>query len=482
MPDTSKRELRDRRWLHPVLAAVVGALAAVAGVGIVPAATGPTGPTEVSLRLVPGTGETRLRLTPLGTVGADTHVAPARIELSLVEADLEALARAATSPVGRADLRDEVQDDLTRLAVRAGIYNVTGVALVALAVVAIVLGRAVTVLAAAVGGALLGSAAIALMIVTTFDLSAFEQPSYSGALTKAQQVVDVVARGGEVLDQARSRFDVASDRLSQLLVLLARPDPNPREAGTVLLHVSDIHANPIGFEIAQQLAEEFAVDAIVDTGDLASAELDTGAISSAIGPVDAAIAREIRRTGVPYLYVAGNHDSPQLRQRVAAVPNVQVLDGTAAAVGSLEIMGWADPTFSTTPIPEDEKRQRRLEMAPEVGEEVSLTQPDVVAVHDPVLATNAIGSVPVVIAGHRHARSEVHEDGTLVLTVGSTGATGLKHLTLEAGRDYEAQVLYFQGTTLVALDYLSFADLGGDFELSRRTYDAVAGGSLRPGE
>lgn len=469
------------RRLRFALAVVVGLLAALLGVGLIPAAYGPTGPTEVALRVIPGAGETRLRFTPLGTIGADTHAAPARIELSLVEADIEALARAATSPEGRVELRDEVKEDLTRLAIQAAIQNFIGVVLIGLAVTALLLGRGLGILAGAAAGSLLGSAALTVMILTTFDLGAFEQPSYSGALTKAQQVVEVVARGEEVLDRARSRFDVASARLSKLLVLLARPDPNPRDAGTVLLHVSDIHANPIGFEVTQQLAEEFRVDAIVDTGDLGSAELDTGALSSAIGPVDAAIAREIRRSGVTYLYAAGNHDSPQLRRRVAAAPNVEVLDRNVTTVGALEIMGWADPTFSTTPIPEAEKSERRRQMSPEVAEAVVEAGPDVLAVHDPVLASASFGKVPLVIAGHTHERSESLEEGTLVLTVGSTGATGLKHLTFEAGRDYEAEILYFEGVTLVAVDYLSFADIGGDFELSRRIYESTED-SLTPGE
>lgn len=475
-----KVERPAKRWLRPLLGTVVGLLTGLLAVGIIPAATGPTGPTQVALRLVPGEGETRLRLTPLGTIGADTHAAPTRIELSLVEADIEALALAATSADGRAALREEVKEDLTRLAVRAAIQTVAGVAVVAVAVAALVLGRGPGVLGAAVAGSFLASAAIAGMILSSFDLKAFEQPAYSGALTKAQQVVEVVAQSEEVLDRARSRFDVASARLSELLVLLARPDPNPRDAGTLLLHVSDIHANPIGFEIAQQLADEFDVDAIIDTGDLASAELDTGALSSAIGPIDAAMAREVAKTDTTYIYVAGNHDSPQLRRRLALVPNAEVLDGDVFRVGALDIMGWADPTFSTIPIPEAEKSDLRREIAPAVAEAVAEAQPDLLAVHDPVLASESFGVVPVVIAGHTHARSETMEDGTLVLTVGSTGATGLKHLTLETGRAYEAQILYFEGTSLVAVDYLSFADIGGDFELSRRIYDESSEGTPLP--
>ena len=109
-------------------------------------------------------------------------------------------------------------------------------------------------------------------------------------------------------------------------------------------------------------------------------------------------------------------------------------------------------------------------MSSDLSERVLEEAPDVLAVHDSILASASFGSVPLVLAGHTHERGEVQGGGTLLLTVGSTGATGLKHLTVESGRRYEAQILYFEGTTLTAVDYVSLADVGGDFELSHHTY------------
>jgi DNA repair exonuclease SbcCD nuclease subunit len=189
-----------------------------------------------------------------------------------------------------------------------------------------------------------------------------------------------------------------------------------------------------------------------------------------IDPVDQMIAREIAEIDVPYLYVPGNHDSPELRERVAQVDSVTELDGTTADAGTLEVLGWADPTFSVTPIPEEEKQATRLEQASDVAEAIEDELPDILAVHDSALAAESFGSVPLVLAGHTHEQGELLEEGTLVLTVGSTGATGLKSLTIEAGRQYEAEILYFQANELFAVDYVSFQDIGGDFQLTRRTY------------
>jgi Icc-related predicted phosphoesterase len=209
---------------------------------------------------------------------------------------------------------------------------------------------------------------------------------------------------------------------------------------------------------------------VIDTGDLASSFLDTGSISTVVDPVDEMVAREIEEISVPYLYVPGNHDSPELRDRVARVETVVVLDESTEEAGTLEVLGWADPTFSVTPIPEDEKQETRLEEAADVATAVADEQPDVLAVHDSVMAIESIGSVPLVLAGHTHEQGESLVEGTLVLTVGSTGATGLKSLTIEAGRQYEAQILYIQANELVSVDYVSFQDIGGDFQLTRRAY------------
>ena len=35
-----------------------------------------------------------------------------------------------------------------------------------------------------------------------------------------------------------------------------------------ILHVSDVHLNPVGVEVIRQLAERFEVDAVLDTGDV----------------------------------------------------------------------------------------------------------------------------------------------------------------------------------------------------------------------
>jgi Icc-related predicted phosphoesterase len=272
------------------------------------------------------------------------------------------------------------------------------------------------------------------------------------------------------LDQARSRFQTATQRVSDLLTLLAEPQRDVRSDATAILHVSDIHGNPIGVDITAQLVEEFEVSAVIDTGDMGSSYLDTGELSTLSDSVEASIVRGIAGVDVPYLFVPGNHDSFGLRRRLDNLPNVEVLGGDAVTVGGITILGWADPTFTTRPIPEEEKSQIRLENAAEVATAVRTEVPHILAVHDRILATESIGRVPVVLSGHTHEHDIEEIDGTTLLTIGSTGATGLKSLTVETERPYEAEILYFMGTDLVAVDFIALRGVGGEFELERHQF------------
>src|SRR5687767_10467400 len=117
--DEKRARPKNRRRLSLILAAIIGVATALFGLAVVPAATGPAGPTQVALRLAPGLGRSEVRLTPLGTIGARTHIAPTQVELALVEADVEDLAISATTPTGRDELRRDVEDDLRSLVVKA---------------------------------------------------------------------------------------------------------------------------------------------------------------------------------------------------------------------------------------------------------------------------------------------------------------------------------------------------------------------------
>jgi predicted phosphodiesterase len=236
-----------------------------------------------------------------------------------------------------------------------------------------------------------------------------------------------------------------------------------------ILHVSDVHSNPLGLEVTRQLAERFAVDAVLDTGDLTSFGL----------PIEGRLGELVQRIPARYLFVPGNHDSPANRQTLGQVPNVELLDGTVADVGGVRILGVADPTFTASnEINGDQAAAIKLARTSELGARAAAESPAVLAVHDPVLAEGAFGHVPVVVAGHVHQRSAARKAGTLVLTVGSTGSTGLGSFTVNTARSYEAEVLRFVDGHLVAVDYVTLRGVEGSFRVDRQLVPP-SDGSLR---
>lgn len=456
-----------RHALGPALIGVVGAVLAL---WLLPATSSRLGPATVELDGTIGTGRSILQVTPFGTISARTHASPLDVTASLEQVDIEELGSTITTATGRRSLQDEIESQMPGVLARAVAIDV-----LAAAIVGGLLGAALfrhRRRAAPIAGlaAALTTGLLFFATTQTYNQEQFENARYTGSLARARQVIETLTEHTATLDEARSRYQIAAQRVSELMILLAQPDVDPATDTTAILHISDVHANPAGLEIAGELAREFDVAAVIDTGDLASSFLDTGEISSLAGPLDRLLVDGIEDLEVPYVFIAGNHDSPRLVDAVAGAGNATVLDGDTANVAGIEVLGWGDPTYSTTPTPESVKAEERLEFTDDVAADVENEQPDVLAVHDAALAQDSIGLVPLVISGHLHRRVISEQDGTRLLTVGSSGATGIKSLTVEADLLYEAQVLYFDADRLVAVDYLTLKGLGEDFTLERNSF------------
>lgn len=454
------------------MAAAVGAVAALAGLGVVPSISHELGPADVTVQGSTGPGETTLRVPPLGTISASTHPSPLRFDLSFRTIDFERLGPLATTISGRERLRTQMESDLARVVRRGALQLLAGSLVLGAVAAVLLLGRAWRYAAAGGGAAAAVVGGLLAIAGVTYDLEAFEEPRYSGTLARAPIVIETLREQAGVLDDLRSRYETATGRLSDLLVLVAKPDIDPRTDTTAILHVGDIHANPLGVEITQELAEAFAVDLVIDTGDLGSNTLDTGSLSSLATPIDRQLVDGIDAIEPPYLYVRGNHDSPGLLRTLRTADNVTLLEKQLVEVAGLRILGWDDPTFTIdSSITQEEKDEVRVGLAPEVADLTGQLQPDVLAVHDERLAEESFGSVPMVLAGHTHDRALEEIDGTWFLRVGTTGATGLKSLTLETDKNYEAQVIYVRADEPVAVDYVTFRGVSSDFQVERTTLD-----------
>ncbi|WP_409328555.1 metallophosphoesterase [Trujillonella humicola] len=453
------------RWGLCALVALTGALVGLLLFGRVDA---PLGPFDARFSVSPTGGGVALDIPPLGALDVDAYDGPLGLDVQLQRAD-EARIRALVQDPRRMDsLVDRVTADLrdavTSLVVRSSLAAVGGAVLLTAVVYRrrwreplVAAGTVVVVLAGAGG---IGAA--------TWRPDALAQPTYTGLLANAPGLIgdaqDIVTR----FDAYRASLTDLVGNVSTLYAALsALPAPGGGTGTVVLLHVSDIHLNPAGFDLMNQVATQFRVDAVLDTGDIT----DWGS-----QPENQAIA-SIGRLDVPYVFIRGNHDSAVTAALVAAQPNATVLDDSATTVAGLTIVGTRDPRFTPDPANDvgEESLQASGEQLAEIAQELP-TPPAIAMVHDPQQAAPLDGVVPLVLAGHTHNRRTTTLDGgTLLLVQGSTGGAGLRALQGEYPEPLTCTVLYLDAETgqLTGYDDITLGGLGETEVTIERTLVAL---------
>lgn len=445
---------RWRTGAQLAVVVIVAAAAAVAALGVTSRTEGPVSVGTVELRVrADGGGRTELGLPPLGRITAGTHAGPLSVSARVVSLDIGQVQDLVLARDPAARLREEAVRDLEGQVRHLVARTLVLSALVGAGAAAVIPGRRWWHLPLGALAAVVGVAGVLGWTWRGYDATAFErEPTFEGALEQAPPLLATIQRHVDDVDVVRNRVGVLGARIAELYTATAIDDTGT--AGTRILHVSDIHSNPLGVEVVNRLVESFDVDAVVDTGDLTSFG----------SPLESRIGDLVDDIPVPYLLVPGNHDSGANRAALAAVPGVQVLDRDVVEIGGVRILGVADPTFTADgEVDTEEANAVKEERAPSVARLVRREEPSVLAVHDLRLARDSVGDVPLVVAGHVHERSREEQDGTQLLTVGSAGATGLGSFTAESELAYEAQILHFRRGQLVAVDYVSLPGLDGSF-------------------
>jgi len=172
---------------------------------------------------------------------------------------------------------------------------------------------------------------------------------------------------------------------------------------------------------------------------------------------------------VPYVWVRGNHDSAITQAAVASQPNGVVLDGQPQVVAGLRFLGAGDPRFtpdnSTDEVAPASVSQVGLGLASTAQRIASAGEPvDMVVIHDGDAASEIDGSVPLVLSGHHHERTQVRlPGGTVQFEQGTTGGSGLRALQRNGKpKSITASVLYIDRETrsLQAWDDITLGGLG----------------------
>ncbi|WP_239101321.1 metallophosphoesterase family protein [Microbispora amethystogenes] len=478
---------RTAAVLAVVLAAVVGGWL---GLALGARVDTPVGPADIGMSISPSLhGETVVDVRPLGTLNFNTHDGPVRLGLTIEAVHPDVAEDIIKNPRWADRLPTTIEADviegLRRLAVRAALFAVA-----AGFVTGLVVFRRLSRAAWTAGGSLAMVAVLGGVSALTFNPRSIAEPRYTGLLTGVPSLIGSAESIVTKFSEYRGQLTKLVTNVSQLYEVgsnLPIFDPDPDTIR--VLHVSDLHINPIGWNVIKSLKDQFKVQFVVDTGDIS----DHGT------KPENEFVKEIGSLGVPYVYVRGNHDSKSTQDAVAKQKNAIVLDGDAATVGGLTVYGIGDPRFTpdkAVQVDGDSSesllglgKTNAQKLAPrDWSRSKSTSAPDripadIVAVHDPTVGRGFSGYVPLVLSGHVHARStQLMPTGTRLMIQGSTGGAGLRGLEHDEPTPLTASVLYFNKKShrLEAWDDITVGGLGEQWIQCQRRIEPDPGRTIFP--
>ncbi|MEO8329579.1 MAG: metallophosphoesterase, partial [Candidatus Nanopelagicales bacterium] len=428
-----------RRIAKVLLVIVVALVGATAGLLVAGSRTDQVGPLIVKSTVsLASAGDTVIDVPPLGSITLDSHDGPLGIhaEVEGIDSDVTAGLLQGAPDIGT---KDEVISDVRTMLLWTYLQALVAMAVGAALAVLLVWRkpRRAALTAAVTCGLVLAAAGFGVL---TWNDRALAEPRYSGLLVYAPRIVgsaDDVINDFELYGDQLAALVGNVSKLSAAVTSLPNFEPNPQTVR--VLQVSDIHLNPSVWPIMRTIIEQYDVDVVADTGDIA--DHGTAAEVPLMDPIST--------LGVPYVYVRGNHDSTLIQDAVASQPNAVVLTGEPVQVEGLRFLGEGDPRF--TP---DKDAVTSSDEVVAMGETLAakaatLSDPvDVVMVHDPTAAPPLVDAAPLILAGHVHERRvEQLDDDTLLLVQGSTGGAGLRALESEEPTPLTFSVLYFDKVT-----------------------------------
>lgn len=456
-----------------ITAAVTVILAALAGYFSL-ILTSPTevlvGPVRVEFSLKPSwQGKSVVELPPAGSLEANTHIAPAAAVYSLKEitvTEIEELTDAGSpSRQAMVNWREPVSSELNSFLIRAG-----ALAAVAGGLVAALLRRRWRWALAGAAVGLASAALVAGAAYATYDTSGFREPRFSGNLAYAPEIFDFSQQTLANLDAYENRIpEIAESLRLTVNELHGLPADAPGDDAIRVLHISDMHASTAAAGLVKTVADLYRVDLIVDSGD--STELGT--------TFEARYLSTYLPLPPPYVWVAGNHDTPTITGAMNEFPGVTVLDDGFVTVAGITMGGFAD-IASAGPGVEPADDRQLAEAAKKIARKVDEQKPApfMIAVHDPKMAGQLAGRVPVVLHGHTHKESIAVRDGTVFMDAGSTGAGGLRGFEGNSESPSTLHVLYIlrEPMKLVAADTVTIYGFSQEFSVARRVFGEGEGG------
>ncbi|GLY24513.1 metallophosphoesterase [Micromonospora sp. NBRC 101691] len=445
------------------------------------------GPFRARMVLTPAlSGGTTVDIPPLGALLLDSHDGPAHLDVELGALDQGRVEALIDDPASINRASQSAVEDVRNGVFRLGLRTVGAAVLVTLVLAGLAF-RDTRRTAWAGGLALVVTAGSLGVAASTLRPQSIEEPRYEGLLVNAPAIVGDARRIANDYTKYAEQLQRLVGNVSQLYTTVsALPVYEPAPNTTRVLHVSDMHLNPTGWQLIRTVVEQFDIDVVIDTGDIT----DWGS------EPEANYVGSIGLLKKPYVYIRGNHDSGRTAAAVARQPNAIVLDNTTTTVAGLTIAGIGDPRFtpdkSTAPAAggldrptADQVISTGEKLATTVRE--SPTPVNIALVHDPASAGPLSGTCPLVLSGHTHNRQVSklpQQDGktpTQLMVQGSTGGAGLRGLEGEEPTPLSMSVLYFDENKLLqAYDDITVGGTGqAQVNLERRVVrDPQAGADV----
>jgi predicted phosphodiesterase len=300
-----------------------------------------------------------------------------------------------------------------------------------------------TTIGTALGAAVLLAAALILFLPPRGKIDKPEYYAFGPDIPRALSAVEAAQRGSRALDQELNAQLVGLARL--VTAPGNRPTLDDRPRFTL---ASDLHNNIVAIPILERTAAEGPV---FFPGDLT----DRGT------PIEASLTRRVIRTGSPFVFSPGNHDSDQLsdglaREGAIVLTRTGRLNGRGETSGreivnvkGIRVAGYDDPFerhagqgfADIFRIPDASEIERFADWLRPIRDDV-----DIVMVHNPALLPLAVKELDarprtqplVFLVGHTHHAALTRTRNATVINAGTVGAGGtgslLKHLDVGIAR------------------------------------------------
>ncbi|MEN6461864.1 MAG: metallophosphoesterase, partial [Syntrophomonas sp.] len=423
---------------------------------------------DIRVSMVPAWhGRTIIELPPFGRVSALTHQSPAELRIRLEQVETDTIKSNWAEPTYSKKILGRLQKGLPNMAVSFGLRQIAlGAAGAFLLILLLWRARLRTAILSGLGGAII-IAVVVGTVFTGYNLEAFREPEYTGAISMAPGAIkianDSLAQLNEVKDNTNKVVTNIKALFSNADSLMVLGNPDQEKEIVKILLVSDLHSNPVGVEFIKTLAQDFKVDFLINAGDLT----DFGS------PLEASMTKGLGEIPIPQVFAAGNHDTPEISRFMAAMPNSYVLNGQTIVLKGLRILGLPDPLSGSAAVEaSDSQEEERILDIQAAGLQQAIKEqgpPDILVVHNPRVAQRFLAYVPLVVTGHTHSLNFNQKGKSVLINPGTTGAAGLRGLYSETGTPYSAIIVYIKsGEGPLAADIIKYDPTSQQFLLERQ--------------